>query len=386
MRHYQRVVAEIDLDAISHNYREIKNYLPASAKICSVIKADGYGHGSVPIAKALNDLGVDAFAVASSSEAVILRKHNIHQEILVLGYTSEDDYIDLVNHGITQTLFRLDMAKKLSDVAMAMGKVAHVHILIDTGMGRIGFMPEEGTIAIIKEINDLPFVSIDGVFSHFSRADELDKGTSDRQIKTFNSFVGRLKEEGLDIANLHLSNSAGFLDLPQAHFDMVRVGIAMYGLYPSDEVNKDHVNLKPALSLKSNLILVKDVAEGQAISYGGTYVTDRPMKIGTIPVGYGDGYPRSLSSRGEVLIRGQRAPIIGRVCMDQFMVDVTEVEGVANDDEVVLIGHSGDLSIRVEEIAALMGTINYEVVCQLGKRIPRLYLVGGKPLMSIDYF
>lgn len=386
MRHYRRVIAEIDLDAITHNYEEIKKYLPPKSKVCAVIKADGYGHGSVPIAKTLNNLGVDAFAVASSSEAVILRKNDIQKDILVLGYTSEEDYIDMVKHRIIQTVFRLDMAKRLSDVAMEMGLVAHIHLLIDTGMGRIGFMPDKDSVALIKEIYDLPFIAVDGIFSHFARADETDKEASALQINRFKWFIQQLEDKGIAIKDLHLANSAGFIDLPQAHFDMVRVGIAMYGLYPSDEVDRTKVELKPALSLKSSVILVKDVPTGQPISYGGTYVTNKPMKVATIPVGYGDGYPRSLSSKGSVLIRGKKAPILGRVCMDQFMVDVTDIEDVKNDDEVVLIGLSGGEIISVEDIATIMGTINYEVVCQLGKRIPRVYLTDGKPVMSIDYF
>ncbi len=386
MRHYQRVVAEIDLDAIEHNYREIRNYLPAQSKICAVIKADGYGHGAVPIAKKLNELGADAFAVAASSEAVILRKNGIDKTILVLGYTSEDDYFDMVNYNITQTVFRLDMARKLSDVALEMGKVAQVHILMDTGMGRIGFIPDESSLKMIKEISDLPFISVEGIFSHFARADEMDKGPSDLQQEKFEEFTKHLKQEGVNIERMHLANSAGLIDIPKAHFDMVRVGIATYGLYPSEEVDKEILDLRPALTLKSNVILVKDVPEGSPISYGGTYVTKKHSVIATIPVGYGDGYPRSLSSKGHVLIRGKRAPILGRVCMDQFMVDVTEIQGVKEDDEVILIGASEDERITVEEIAAIMGTINYEVVCQLGKRIPRVYLEDGKPVMSIDYF
>ncbi len=386
MRHYHRVVAEIDLDAIKSNYKEIKAFLAPGTKICSVIKADGYGHGAVPIAKALNTLGVDAFAVASCSEAVILRKSDIKKTVLVLGYTSEEDYADMVNYSITQTVFRLDMARHLSDVAMALGRVAHVHILLDTGMGRIGFTPEEATVALIKEITTMPFISVDGIFTHFSRADETDKESSKVQLHKFTDFIDRLKAEDIHINNMHMSNSAGLIDLPTAHFDMVRVGIAMYGLYPSSEVNQEQVHLTPALTLKSNVILVKEVPVGQPISYGGTFVTERISTIATIPVGYGDGYPRALSSKGHVLIRGQRAPIVGRVCMDQFMVDVTDIEGVINGDEVVLIGNMGMDHISVEEIAQQMGTINYEVVCQLGKRIPRLYMSGGKPVMSIDYF
>lgn len=386
MRHYHRVAAEINLDAIKDNFNAIKASLPSETKICGVIKADGYGHGAVPIAKKLNDIGVDAFAVASSSEAVLLRKNNVTKDILVLGFTSEEDYIDMVNHQVTQTVFRLDMARKLSDVALDMGRVAHVHILIDTGMGRIGFMPEEDSVVIIKEISQLPFIAIDGIFSHFARADEIDKEASDRQLEKFNWFTARLREEGINIEEMHMANSAGLIDMPKAHFDMVRVGIALYGLYPSEEVDQSVIDLTPALTLKSNVILVKEVPEGQPISYGGTYITDKVTRIATIPVGYGDGYPRALSSKGHVLIRGKRAPILGRVCMDQFMVDVTHIDGVANDDEVVLIGTMGEAHISVEEIAGIMGTINYEVVCQLGKRIPRVYLSEGKPVMSIDYF
>ena len=232
MRHYQRVVAEIDLDAIESNYNEIKRYIPQGAKICGVIKADGYGHGAIPVAKKLNELGADAFAVASSSEAVILRKNGVDKDILVLGFTAEEDYMDMVNYGITQTVFRMDMAKKLSDVAMEMGRVAHVHVIVDTGMGRIGFLPDEETVQIVKNINNLPFISVDGIFSHFARADEREKGPSDLQYEKFNHFITRLGEEGVDVRDLHLANSAGLIDIPKAHFDMVSVGIAMYGLYP----------------------------------------------------------------------------------------------------------------------------------------------------------
>ncbi len=386
MGHYQRVVAEINLDAIEHNLASIRHHIPSSTKVCSVIKADGYGHGAIPLAKTLVDLGVDTFAVATCDEAMRLRKNGIDQMLLVLGYTTEADLVDIVHHSITQTIFRMDMAEKLSKVAVQVGKVAHVHILLDTGMGRLGFMPTEETVQLVKDIKQLPFISMDGVYSHFARADELDKSVCEKQYSKYQWFVERLKEEGLSDICLHLSNSATVIDLPKANYDMVRVGIATYGLYPSEEVMKDVVELRPVLSLKSHVILVKDVPVGQPISYGGTFVTKRTSKIATIPVGYGDGYPRALSSKGDVLIRGKRAPIIGRVCMDLLMVDVTDIEGVQNEDDVVLIGRSGKEQITVEEIAGHMGTINYEVVCQLGKRIPRVYIKQGEPVRSIDYF
>lgn len=386
MRHYQRVVAEISMEALLHNFKEIKAYVGQDTKICCVIKADGYGHGAIPVAKLLSDAGADAFAVAASQEAVALRKNGIKSQILVLGYTDADNYLDMVNYNITQTIFRLDMAKTLSDVAFRMNKKAHIHIKIDTGMGRIGFMPTEASIDIIEAISKLPMIEVDGFFTHFARADEMDKSATDLQIAKWSMFVDLLKERGIPCRDLHVSNSAGIIDLTNAHYTMVRAGIALYGLYPSDEVLKERIDLQPVLSLKSNIILVKDLPEGYPISYGGTYVTDKVTKVATIPVGYGDGYPRSLSSLGRVLIRGQEAKILGRVCMDQFMVDVTAIDGVSEGDQVVLIGRSGDLEITVEEIADHMGSINYEVVCQLGKRIPRVYTQDGKPMFSIDYF
>lgn len=386
MGHYHRVVAEINLDAIEHNLASIRHHIPSTTKVCSVIKADGYGHGAIPIAKTLVGLGVEAFIVATSVEAMMLRESGIDQMVLVLGYTPEADLVDIVEHTITQTIFRRGMAEKLSEVAVQLGKVAHVHILLDTGMGRLGFMPNEATVQLVKAINQLPLISVDGIYSHFSRADETDKSVCDEQFGKYHWFVERLRDEGLRDISLHMSNSAAMIDMPKAHYDMVRVGIATYGLYPSEEVMKDVVELKPVLSLKSHVILVKDVPVGQPISYGGTFVTKRPSKIATIPVGYGDGYPRALSSKGDVLIRGKRAPILGRVCMDLMIVDVTDIEGVQIEDDVVLIGRSGKEQITVEEIAGHMGTINYEVVCQLGKRIPRIYIKKGQAVRSSDYF
>lgn len=386
MRHYQRVVAEVNLENLLHNFKQIKSYISKGTKICSVIKADAYGHGSVPVAKTLNEAGVDAFAVAASQEAIALRKNGISCQVLVLGYTGVDDYFDMVKHDITQTVFRLDMAKSLSEVALQMQKKAHIHIKIDTGMGRIGFMPNDESARIIKEISELPMIQIDGFFTHFARADEKDKTASMKQLKLFREFMADLRASGIATNELHMSNSAGLIDIHEADFNMVRVGIAMYGLYPSEEVQKDALELRPVLSLKSNIILVKDLPEGYAISYGGRYVTSKTTRVATIPVGYGDGYPRSLSCIGRVLIRGQEAPILGSVCMDQFMVDVSDIEGVSEGDTAVLIGSSGNQHISVEEIAGHMGTINYEVVCQLGKRIPRVYVREGKPVYSIDYF
>lgn len=386
MRHYERVMAEVDLGAIEHNYREIRRNIDDDVSICGVIKADGYGHGALPVAKYLNELGVESFAVAASHEAVALRKQGIKGEILVLGFTAKEDYPDLIRYNVTQTIFREDMAVTLSEVAMSMGQKAKIHIKIDTGMGRIGFTPEECNLDVVERISRLPLLILDGIFSHFSKADERDKEYSVAQLDRYLAFTQALKDRGVVANKYHLSNSAGLIDLKKAHFDMVRVGIALYGLYPSDEVSKELYHLKPVLSLKSNVIMVKEVAPGTSISYGGTYITKAPTIVATIPVGYGDGYPRALSSKGHVLIRGVRCPIIGRVCMDQFMVDATGVKEVEVGDTVTLIGQDGNEFISVEEIALHMDTINYEVVCQLGKRIPRVYLKDQKPAFSIDYF
>lgn len=385
MRHYHRVYASIDLDKLEANYKAVKAAI-GGKKICAVIKADGYGHGAVPLARELEGLGADMFAVAAAHEAVMLRRYGIEKPILVLGYTAFDNYEDLIKYDITQTVFKESMARELSEAALRMEKPAKVHLKIDTGMGRIGFEPGLGTVEKILEVARLPFLEIEGIFTHFARADEKDQSFTHMQVDRFNVLLEALKEKGLAFDMVHAANSAGTMEMPRAHYDMARVGIALLGLYPSDEVNRDSLQIEPILSLHSNIILLKEVPPGTPISYGGTYVTEGRRKVATVPVGYGDGYSRALSSKGRVLVRGQYAPIIGRVCMDQFMVDVTDVAGAADGDEVILIGSDGGSSIPVEELAAHMQTINYEVVCLLSKRIPRVYTKGGEPVYSIDYF
>lgn len=385
MRGYKRVVAEINLDAIENNYKAIRASLPDTTAFCAVVKADGYGHGALPIAKKLQSLGAEAFAVATVDEALALRENGVEKDILVLGYGEEWAYEAMIRHGIIQSVYREEMAHELSAVAEAMGKPGRVHLLMDTGMERLGFRAEPDNVTVIKRICALPGLSVEGIFSHFARSDERDKAPSHRQQECFDAFVAELHREGLHFDCRHFSNSGGCMDIPSARYDMVRIGIALYGLYPSEEVTQS-VALTPALSLKSRVVLTKTVPKGRPISYGGTYITPRESRIATIPVGYGDGYPRGLSSKGHVLIQGRRAPIVGRVCMDQFMVDVTDIPEVVEGDEVILIGTMGEAQITVEDIAAIMGTINYEVVCQLGKRIPRVYISHDRPVASIDYF
>ena len=385
MNQYYRVYAAIDLDAICHNISEIKNIVGTDTKIMPVIKADGYGHGAVPVAKALNKIGVDGFAVAIIEEGIALRKQGITKPILILGYTSEYQYASLIQHEIEQTVFSYDMAEAISKFAVTMKKDANIHIKVDTGMNRIGFKPTEESVSQVERIQKLPNIKIQGIFTHFACADEEDKTSARHQKELFDQFVRSLEDKGIEIPVKHVSNSAAIMDLCDCRMDMVRSGIITYGLYPSEEVDKSAIDLWPALSLISHVIHVKEVEPGEGVSYGSTFVTERKTKIATIPVGYADGYPRALSSKGRVIIRGQYAPIIGRICMDQFMVDVTDIEGVCVMDQVTLVGTDGDKNISVEEAANLAGSFNYEFVCGIGKRVPRVYFQDGKAKEAVDY-
>ncbi len=381
---YLRAYAEIDLDAINHNVEQVKRAVGLDVKVMAVIKADGYGHGAQQVAESLNKIGVDAFAVAIIDEGIVLRKQGIQSSILILGYTSPYQYAELIQYGLTQTVFHYEMAEKISEFAVLLNRTAKIHIKLDTGMNRIGFKPTEESIEIIKKIAKLPNIEIEGLFTHFARADEFDKSFAKLQFERYITFANRLEEEGIHIPIKHVSNSAAIIDLKDYRLNMVRSGIMTYGLYPSDEVNKKDIILKPALSLKSHIIYIKEVEAGEGISYGSTYVTTRKTKIATIPVGYADGYPRALSSKGRVLIRGQYAPILGRICMDQFMVDVTDVEGVQELDDVILVGRDGENYISVEEVSA-EHSFNYEFICGLTRRVPRIYYQNGKLIKTVDY-
>ncbi len=385
MKKYYRAYIDIDLNAICHNLNEARAYLTPNTKIMAVIKADGYGHGAIPIAKTLQEK-VDYFGVAQLEEAVLLRTSGIQIPILILGFTSHNQYEQLINNNISQTIYDFDMAQSISKKAMDLGKEAKLHIKIDTGMNRIGFFDNEDTIEIIKKIRHLPNIIVEGIFTHFACADMTDKGSVNKQIDKFTKFIQKLKDENIEIPIKHASNSAGIIELPHANFDMVRMGISLYGLYPSDEVRKDILKLKPSLSLKSYVIYVKTVPKDTLIGYSSTYVTKKETVVATISLGYGDGYPRNLSSIGRVLINGKSAPIIGRICMDQFMVDVSEISDIKKGDLVTLVGSDGDESISVEELSNLVKSFNYEFVCGLGKRIPRVYYKDGEIIETIDYF
>ena len=385
METYARVYEAIHLDAIRDNMEAMKLNLKPETKMIGVVKSDGYGHGSVPVALAI-DPYVWGYAVATVEEGVILRNHGITKPILVLGVVPSCGYNNLVNYDITSAVFEMNRAKQLSDLALKAGKKAVVHLALDTGMSRIGFPVTEEAAGEAVSILNLPGLVVEGLFTHFAKADEKDKTATAKQMERFQTFVGMLSKRGVTIPLLHCANSAGIIDIKDADFHMVRAGISIYGLYPSAEVGRDAVKLKPAMELKSAVSYIKKIGPGTSVSYGGTYTADREMKIATIPVGYGDGYPRNLSGTGEVLIKGQRARILGRVCMDQFMADVTSIQGVEEEEEVVLIGKQGDEQITVEELAGWCGGFHYEILCDIGKRVPRVYLDHEKVVGTKDYF
>lgn len=385
MKEYYRVKAYINLDAIYDNIVNTRKIIHKETKIMIIIKADGYGHGALPIAKTLDSVA-DAYGVAIIQEGVEMRKEGIKKPILILGFTPKEYYEDVVQYDISQTVFQYDMAKALSDEAVKQGEKAGIHIKIDTGMSRIGFSDTKESIGNIKKIAMLPNIIIEGIYTHFSCADEKEREVTYRQLEKFNAFVKELEGEGIYIPIKHASNSAGIMEFPEANLNMVRSGISTYGLYPSPFVDRTKLKLEPGLELKTAVVYVKEIEEGIGVSYGSTFVTTRKTKVATIPVGYADGYPRNLSSKGRVLIRGKSAPIIGRICMDQFMVDVTEIHSVEEGDTVTLIGRDGNEFIPVEEMADLAGSFNYEFICGLSKRIPREYYRNGKKVGAMDFY
>ena len=371
---YYRVQAKVDLNAIKNNLLQIRSKLRNDTKLMVIIKADAYGHGAVPIAKALNNSAIDAYGVAILEEAIELREAGIKKPILVLGYTPVEQYELVVSYDVTQTIFQYESAESLSHEAERQGKKAKIHIKIDTGMSRIGYSDSAESIKEIKRISSLEGIDMEGIFTHFARADETNKTSAGEQLERFLTFIDLLTKENIHIPVRHAANSAGILNLSGAEFNMIRCGIVTYGIYPSEEVDRKEIQLIPAMEIKSHVIYVKDVAAGVGISYGATFVTKRKTRIATIPVGYADGYSRNLSNLGKVIIRGQYAPIVGRVCMDQFMVDVTEIEGVSQGDTVTLMGRDQDAYISVEELAKWSHSFPYELVCTVGKRIPRVYI------------
>ncbi|BDF33997.1 alanine racemase [Lachnospiraceae bacterium] len=387
MKAYNRVCARIDLDAVEYNIEMMRRNVREGVKMLGVVKTDGYGHGAVQIAKMLSPKEyMWGFAVATLDEALVLRRAGIEKPLLVLGCIFPDQREEMIKHDIRMTLYTEEMAREVSELAVKMGKQAYIHIKLDTGMSRLGFMIEEETAEIIERISKMPNLALEGMYTHFAKADEIDKSFTEKQIKNYVWMKETLAQRGVTFQYYHCSNSAGIIDVPEANMDLVRAGISTYGLYPSEEVHKENVPLKPAMELISHVAHVKWVEAGTPVSYGGTYITDRKTRIATIPVGYGDGYPRSLSNKGYVLIHGKKAPILGRICMDQFMVDVTEIDDVKYADKVTLVGNDGDEKLPVEALSRLSGRFNYEFVCDLGKRIPREFIRHGDIVEQMDYF
>ena len=384
---YQRVYAAVDLSEVRRNMDRMYGKLSPETKMIGVIKTDGYGHGAVPIGRELETLSyVFGHATATAEEAFLLRRAGLKKPILILGYTFPYCYEELIRQEIRPAVFRRDMLEELNACAGKLGKKAVVHVKVDTGMSRIGIRTDEEGLAFMDWALGLQHIVVEGIFTHFARADERDKKSANEQLSRFTEFVEKVKcRTGKEIPIEHCSNSVGILTMPEANLSAVRAGITLYGLSPSEEVTKDCLSLQPVLSLKSHLVYIKEVEAGTPVSYGGTYVTKKRMRIATVPVGYGDGYPRSLSNKGYVLIRGKRAKILGRVCMDQFMVDVSDISGVVEGDEVTLIGRDGAEEITMESLGTLSGRFNYELACDLGKRIPRIYLKDGEVIGTADY-
>ncbi len=385
---YERVYAAVDLSAALYNMERMHEAVSPQTKMIGVIKTDGYGHGAVPIGRELEKLPyVSGYAVATAEEAFILRRAGLSKPILILGYTFPYSYYELVLQEIRPAVFRKDAVEALDVCAGRLGRKAVVHVKVDTGMSRIGIRPDEEGLVFMEWIASLAHIEVEGIFTHFARADESDHSSALSQLTKFTAFVEEAERRmGKQIPLKHCSNSAGILTLPQANLSLVRAGITLYGLSPSGEVTKDMLSLRPVLSLKSRLVYVKEIEAGTPVSYGGTFVAKEQMRIATIPVGYGDGYPRGLSGKGSVLVRGKRAPILGRVCMDQFMVDVSDIPDASEGDVVTLIGVDGGEEITMEELGELSGRFNYELACCLGKRIPRVYVKDGEIVCTKDNY
>ncbi|MBO5060410.1 MAG: alanine racemase [Clostridia bacterium] len=380
-----RTWAEINIDALKYNVKNIRKITNPNARLMAVVKADAYGHGYRECCKALLDSGVDCLAVAIVDEAKELRRAGFDVPILVLGAALADEANDIVEYDIMPNVYNYEFAKCLSDVAKRQRKTVKIHLKIDTGMSRLGFACGEANTEVIEEIikiSQLPNVEIDGIFSHLACADEADTEYTHLQLDRFLKLVCELEKIGIKIPCKHIANSAAIMMYPEAHLDMVRAGVILYGYYPSCEVDKSRLSIKPVMTLKSRVTQVKTVEAGMGVSYGKTYITDKKTKIATIPIGYADGYPRCLSHKAAVETGGRLCSVIGRICMDQCMIDVTNVNNINIGDEVIIYG---DDKITADDVAGWMNTINYEVLCLVSKRIPRIYKENGREITKLNY-
>ncbi|MDK2865925.1 MAG: alanine racemase [Clostridiales bacterium] len=382
--HLRKTWAEIDIAKLIKNIEEVKRLTHPGALITAVVKANGYGHGATKVAKIFLDHGADRLAVAILDEAIELRKAGYSVPILILGFTPIEQLDEVVLYDLEQTIFSFESAQLLSNLAVAQKKKVKIHLKVDTGMGRIGFEPSENTIETIKRIAALPNIIIEGIFTHFAIADSTDKSYTNAQFKLFENFFHQLNDQGIQIPIKHCANSAAIIDLPEYHLDMVRAGIMLYSVTPTKEMLRE-THLEQVMTLKTRIAHIKTVEPGESISYGRTFIASRKTAIATLPIGYADGYPRGLSNKGSVLVKGMKAPIVGRICMDQCMIDVTDIDDVHVDDEVVLFGQQGESFIAIDELAATLGTINHEIICGINRRIPRLYIKDGEVVDALNY-
>lgn len=380
----KRTWAEIDLNAVEYNFRNIKNKLSENTKILCVLKADAYGHGAEFLVKEYEKLGADWYGVSNIDEAVQLRNAGAKKPILIFGYTNPEMVETLYKYDISQAVFSLQYAQKLSEICEKTGSKIKIHIKVDTGMSRIGFFCQSeesinNSAKEIKQLKNLKNLEIEGIFTHFSVSDDMTNNTeyTIKQYNNFCSIIKKIENEGMKIPIKHCCNSGGIISCPGMHMDMVRAGVILYGLYPSEEV-KDKIDLKPVMQLKTVVSQVKEIPENTSVSYGRTFVSNKKMKLASVSIGYADGYSLKFSNSAELLIHGKRAKIVGRVCMDQLMIDITDIEDVKEGDEVTVFGTDNPQNISVDELAKIAGTINYEIVCLIGKRVPRIYIKDGK--------
>ena len=381
---YRTTWAEIDLDNLKHNLEEVKSAIKPGTRILAVVKANAYGHGSVQIAKQMRESGVDFFAVSSIYEAIELRENGINEDIMVLGYTPEGHIIEALKYDIILTIYSREFALQVSRIAKGIKKKAKAHIKVDTGMNRLGFQYSEEDIDNIEEICNIENIDKDGIFTHFATADEKNKEFSEYQFKNFLKFIDKLKKRGIDIKNRHISNSAAIIDLPEYNLDIVRPGIMLYGYYPSGEVNKDKIKLKKVMSLKTRISNIKMIEKGETVGYGRKFKAEDKTLVGTMPIGYADGFSRLLSGKISVNHKDTKLRLIGNVCMDQSFADCTGHDEISIGDEIVIFGE-GENYNSAEDLAEAMGTISYEILCLVGRRIPRIFIKDKKKLQTVDY-
>lgn len=366
--------AEINLGNLAYNVRQIRKITNPCSKIMAVVKADAYGHGIVETSKTVLENGADRLGVAILDEGITLRDNGLQVPIVVLGYIPVSDLSDVVDYGLTPTIYEYGHAEALSREAVKQNRKVPVHVKIDTGMGRLGFLPVEESVGILEKIMELPGIFVEGIYTHLADADSPDRSYTVEQLEKFFWFLGKLKEKNISIPIRHAANSAGIISFPEAHLDMVRPGIVLYGLFPSPDMDKGSLPLKPVMSLKAKVGSVKNIPAGSSIGYGCTHKLDRNCVIAVLPLGYADGYSRHFSNKGFALVGGHRVPLVGRVCMDQVMADVSQVPGISIGDEAVLLGSQGNEEISADDLALWAGTINYEIVCMISHRVPRKYV------------